>query len=102
MRDLGQAGLEGIVSKRKDGKYRSGRSTAWLKAKSYTIDEYDLLGVKRKACKPAFELMAAQDRGIKRPLVLLRYRALLRYDFEELGQQPIAAFDAWKREATAS
>ncbi|RWJ91188.1 MAG: ATP-dependent DNA ligase, partial [Mesorhizobium sp.] len=35
-----QAGLEGVVSKRKDSKYCSGPSTNWLKAKCYTIDEY--------------------------------------------------------------
>ncbi|TIU70031.1 MAG: ATP-dependent DNA ligase, partial [Mesorhizobium sp.] len=51
-----QAGLEGMVSKRKDSKYRSGNSTAWLKAKCYTIDEYELLGVEREAGKPAFAL----------------------------------------------
>ncbi len=31
-----QAGLEGMVSKRKDSKYRSGPSTNWLKAKCYS------------------------------------------------------------------
>ncbi|MGX5843572.1 ATP-dependent DNA ligase [Mesorhizobium sp. ArgA1] len=30
---IDQAGLEGMVSKRKDSKYRSGNSTNWLKAK---------------------------------------------------------------------
>ncbi|CAN7686874.1 ATP-dependent DNA ligase [Mesorhizobium amorphae] len=53
-----QAGLEGIVSKRKDSKYRSGNSTAWLKTKAYRIDEYELLGVEREAGKPAFALLA--------------------------------------------
>lgn len=38
-----KADLEGIVSKRRDSKYRSGRSTAWLKIKSYMVDEFDLL-----------------------------------------------------------
>lgn len=56
-----QAGLEGMVSKRKDSKYRSGNSTAWLKTKAYSIDEYELLGVEREAGKPAFALMA--ERG---------------------------------------
>ncbi|TIL82160.1 MAG: ATP-dependent DNA ligase, partial [Mesorhizobium sp.] len=58
-----QAGLEGMVSKRKDSKYRSGNSTAWLKAKCYTIDEYELLGVEREAGKPAFALMAERGTG---------------------------------------
>ena len=35
-----EAGLEGMVSKRKDSKYRSGPSTNWLKAKCYSVDEY--------------------------------------------------------------
>jgi bifunctional non-homologous end joining protein LigD len=55
---IDQAGLEGMVSKRKDSKYRSGDSTAWLKTKAYSIDEYDLLGVEREPGKPAFALMA--------------------------------------------
>ncbi|MGX8008887.1 ATP-dependent DNA ligase [Mesorhizobium sp. ORM8.1] len=59
-----QAGLEGVVSKRNDSKYRSGPSTNWLKAKCYTIDEFDLLGVEREPGKPAFALMA--ERGTRR------------------------------------
>lgn len=58
-----QAGLEGMVSKRRDSKYRSGNSTAWLKAKCYSIDEYDLLGVEREAGKPAVALMAERGTG---------------------------------------
>jgi ATP-dependent DNA ligase len=40
-----QAGLEGIVSKRRGSKYRSGPTTYWLKTKSWTVDEFELLGV---------------------------------------------------------
>jgi bifunctional non-homologous end joining protein LigD len=58
-----RAGLEGIVSKQRDSKYRSGRSTNWLKVKSYAIDEYDLLGVEREGGKPAFALMADRVTG---------------------------------------
>ena len=58
-----QAGLEGMVSKRKDSKYRSGPSTNWLKTKAFTIDEYELLGVEREAGKPAFALMAERVTG---------------------------------------
>nr|WP_019858062.1 ATP-dependent DNA ligase [Mesorhizobium loti] len=60
---LDQAGLEGMVSKRKDGKYRSGPSTSWLKAKCYSVDEYELIGVEREAGKPAFALMADRKTG---------------------------------------
>ncbi|TIM03975.1 ATP-dependent DNA ligase, partial [Mesorhizobium sp.] len=38
-----QAGLEGIVSKRADSKYRSGPTSNWLKTKSWTVDEFELL-----------------------------------------------------------
>ncbi|TPN86656.1 ATP-dependent DNA ligase [Mesorhizobium sp. CU2] len=58
-----QAGLEGMVSKRKDSVYRSGNSTAWLKIKAYAVDEYDLLGVEREPGKPAFALMAERGTG---------------------------------------
>jgi bifunctional non-homologous end joining protein LigD len=39
------------------------RSTNWLKAKCYSIDEYELLGVEREAGKPAFALMAERGTG---------------------------------------
>jgi DNA ligase D-like protein (predicted ligase) len=58
-----QAGLEGMVSKRKDSKYRSGASTAWLKVKAYSVSEFDLLGVEREPGKPAFALMAERGTG---------------------------------------
>ncbi|MBZ9894260.1 ATP-dependent DNA ligase [Mesorhizobium sp. BR1-1-6] len=57
------AGLEGMVSKRRDSKYRSGTSTAWLKIKAYAVSEFDLLGVEREAGKPAFALMADRKTG---------------------------------------
>ena len=60
---IDKAGLEGMVSKRKDSVYRSGNSTAWLKIKSYAVDEYDLLGVEREPGKPAFALMAERSTG---------------------------------------
>ncbi|MER8523324.1 HK97 family phage prohead protease [Mesorhizobium sp. M1076] len=48
---------------RRDSKYRSGRSTSWLKIKSYMVEEYDLLGVEREPGKPAFALMADRKTG---------------------------------------
>ncbi|MER8786904.1 ATP-dependent DNA ligase [Mesorhizobium sp. M0983] len=53
-----QAGLEGMVSKRIDSKYRSGRTTNWLKAKCYDVAEFDIIGIQREAGKPAMALMA--------------------------------------------
>jgi ATP-dependent DNA ligase len=52
------AGLEGMVSKRRDSKYRSGPTTNWLKTKSFTESEFEILGVERERGKPAFALMA--------------------------------------------
>jgi bifunctional non-homologous end joining protein LigD len=60
---IDQAGLEGMVSKRKDSKYRSGPSNAWWKIKCYEIEEFDLLGVEREPGKPAFALMAERGTG---------------------------------------
>ncbi|MER8644668.1 ATP-dependent DNA ligase [Mesorhizobium sp. M1252] len=60
---IDEAGIEGMVSKRRDSKYRSGRSTAWLKIKNYMVEEYDLLGVEREPGKPAFALMADRTTG---------------------------------------
>lgn len=57
-----QVGLEGVVSKRKDSKYRSGPSTNWLKAKCYVEKEMDIIGVQREAGKPAMVLMADKGR----------------------------------------
>jgi bifunctional non-homologous end joining protein LigD len=58
-----KAGIEGMVSKRRDGKYRSGRSTNWLKVKSYAIEEYEIMGIERELGKPAFALMADRATG---------------------------------------
>ncbi|WP_366512486.1 RNA ligase family protein [Mesorhizobium sp.] len=52
------ASLEGMVSKRRDSRYRSGPTTNWLKTKSSTESEFELLGVERERGKPAFALMA--------------------------------------------
>lgn len=52
------AGLEGMVSKRRDSKYRSGPTTNWLKTKSFTESEFEILGLERERGKPAFALMA--------------------------------------------
>ncbi|MER9344143.1 hypothetical protein [Mesorhizobium sp. M0323] len=58
-----QAGLEGIVSKRADSPYRSGPTTNWLKTKSFTVQEYELLGVEREPGTAAFALLAKPGTG---------------------------------------
>jgi len=56
-----RAGLEGMVSKRKDSVYRSGPTMNWRKIKCYAEKEMDIIGVQREAGKPAMVLMA--DKG---------------------------------------
>ncbi|RUW87808.1 ATP-dependent DNA ligase [Mesorhizobium sp. M7A.F.Ca.US.010.02.1.1] len=56
-----KAGLEGMVSKRKDSIYRSGPTMNWRKIKCYAEKEMDIIGVQREAGKPAMVLMA--DKG---------------------------------------
>lgn len=48
-----QAGIEGMVSKRANSVYRSGPTANWLKTKSYTLTDLDLIGVEREHGKPA-------------------------------------------------
>ncbi|TIX38460.1 MAG: hypothetical protein E5W81_21610 [Mesorhizobium sp.] len=58
-----QAGLEGIVSKRADSPYRSGPTSNRLKTKSFTVQDYELLGVEREPGKAAFALLAQPGTG---------------------------------------
>ncbi|RWB95617.1 MAG: ATP-dependent DNA ligase [Mesorhizobium sp.] len=60
---IDQAGIEGMVSKRADSKYRSGPTSNWLKTKSWTVDEFELLGVKREQGKAAFAYLAEPGTG---------------------------------------
>ncbi|MER9188274.1 ATP-dependent DNA ligase [Mesorhizobium australicum] len=57
-----KAGLEGMVSKRKDSTYRSGPTMNWRKIKCYAEKEMDIIGVQREAGKPAMVLMADKGR----------------------------------------
>lgn len=45
------AGLEGVVSKRKDGRYESGRSDSWIKATCRRRDTFVIIGWARKGRK---------------------------------------------------
>lgn len=53
-----QMGLEGIVSKRADGRYRSGPSKSWLKTKWFVESDFDVLGVVREPGQAPQALMA--------------------------------------------
>ena len=66
-----------MVSKRRDSRYRSGRSTNWLKIKSYTIYEY-AIGIEREAGKPAFALMADRETGRYVGSTFINSRAAIR------------------------
>lgn len=55
-------GLEGIVSKRPGSIYRSGRSRdTWLKAKTFTEDDYEIAAVLREPGNPTIALMVTPD-----------------------------------------
>jgi bifunctional non-homologous end joining protein LigD len=58
-----QLGLEGIVSKRANSRYRSGPSKAWLKTKCMTESEFILVGMERNEGGPPFALLAREDQN---------------------------------------
>jgi bifunctional non-homologous end joining protein LigD len=53
-------GLEGIVSKKADSRYRSGRTTTWLKTKTFDEGEFVVVGVEHEPGSPAFALLARE------------------------------------------
>jgi ATP-dependent DNA ligase len=56
--------LEGMVSKLASSRYRSGRSTAWLKTKCFTEGELLLLGIDRdRKTRAPRALLARAERG---------------------------------------
>jgi hypothetical protein len=61
-RAVEQMGLEGIVSKRADGRYRSGPSKSWLKTKCFVEPDFEVLGVVRVSGQAPQALMATPDR----------------------------------------
>ncbi|CDX26603.1 ATP dependent DNA ligase [Mesorhizobium plurifarium] len=55
-------GLEGVVSKRSESLYRSGKTEAWVKAKCWEVGEFGLLGVRRAPGKPTVALVAREGK----------------------------------------
>lgn len=55
--------LEGMVSKRANAAYVSGRTRAWLKIKTYTVSELEVAGVLAERGKPTMALVVDQDRN---------------------------------------
>ena len=56
-------GVEGIVSKRTDSRYSSGRSRDWLKTKAMVDGEFVVVGVEPNPGGPPFALLARDDGG---------------------------------------
>ena len=56
-------GLEGIVSKKATSRYRSGRSTSWLKTKCTAESEFVVVGYEREPGQAAFALLARELDG---------------------------------------
>lgn len=54
-------GLEGIVSKRKGSRYRSGDSTDWLKTKTFVTETLDLIGIDRTDKRGIPKALFARD-----------------------------------------
>ncbi len=57
-----QHGLEGIVSKRADSVYVSGRTKSWLKVKSFTVGDFAIVGVERSSTGIPVALLATLGR----------------------------------------
>lgn len=56
-------GLEGIVSKRIDSRYRSGTTLSWLKVKCFAEGEFVVIGTEYSKGQPASALLAREDEG---------------------------------------
>ncbi|WP_189375250.1 MULTISPECIES: RNA ligase family protein [unclassified Mesorhizobium] len=51
-------GLEGMVSKRRESPYKSGKIDAWVKTKCWELGEFELLGIRREPGKAPQGIMA--------------------------------------------
>jgi ATP-dependent DNA ligase len=58
-----QMGLEGTVSKRAGSRYKSGRSSAWLKTKCMTEGEFVVVGMEPNPGGAPFALLAREEAG---------------------------------------
>jgi ATP-dependent DNA ligase len=57
-------GLEGIVSKKADSKYQSGRTKTWLKAKAWDEDVFTLIGFELNSEGNPIPLLAREYAGL--------------------------------------
>jgi bifunctional non-homologous end joining protein LigD len=58
-------GLEGIVSKRRGSRYRSGHARSWLKTKTFTESEFVVVAVERGARAPIALLARQGEEGLE-------------------------------------
>ena len=58
-----EKGLEGIICKKADSKYLSGRTKSWLKVKCVNEQEFVIVGYQRSANRPFASLMLADKDG---------------------------------------
>jgi ATP-dependent DNA ligase len=58
-------GLEGIVSKRRTSRYRSGRAAAWLKIKCFAEGEFMVIGTERGDKAPTALLARETENGLE-------------------------------------
>lgn len=71
-RQVDRAGLEGMVSKRADSQYRSGRSTDWLKIKCYDEADMEVMGLVRRPGQATQAILAdAEHRYVGKAAVTL-------------------------------
>jgi bifunctional non-homologous end joining protein LigD len=81
------AGLRGIVPKRDDSRYVSGRARDWLKVKTFEEADFDLIGVRRERGKPAMAMLARNGRPAGSASITLP--AGIRERLWERVQQPV-------------
>jgi bifunctional non-homologous end joining protein LigD len=66
-----QLELEGIVSKRASGIYRSGKKSGWVKVKSFAVGTYDVIGVDKTPGGAPVALLADGGRYMGQAFIAL-------------------------------
>lgn len=94
-------GLAGIVSKRANAPYVSGRSRSWLKTKSYLISELEVAGVLEGRGKPTVALMVDSDNNY-RGGAFITNRGIKERCWPAFGRRRGRCPKAWQRSRTLS
>jgi hypothetical protein len=90
-------GLEGIVSKKADSRYKSGRSSAWRKTKCWSSGEFVVVGTEHVAGQPPTALWPAD-----RPRTYLRRQSPFVTWQSRLGNYSGGGPSSWLRKARIS